>query len=58
MIPFEELGSEAEEGYFSDGLTKDINGFLSQFTNLFVFAPGSVSAYRQNAECETIPELV
>lgn len=56
VIPFEELGSGAKEGYFSDGLTKDINAHLSKFTNLFVLAPSSVSGFRDNAECERIRE--
>ena len=53
VIPFEELGSDAEEAYFSDGLTKDINAHLSKFTNLFVFAPSSVAGFR-NSDCEEI----
>lgn len=54
VIPFEELGGKAEDVYFSDGLTKDINAHLSKFTNLFVFAPGSVNGYRGNADCREI----
>jgi TolB-like protein len=54
VIPFEELDKKPEEAYFSDGLTKDINAYLSRFTNLFVFAPGAVSGYRGNAACEKI----
>lgn len=54
VIPFEELSSDASDAYFSDGLTKDINAHLSKFTNLFVFAPSSVSGYRDNADCERI----
>ena len=53
IIPFEELGSDAEDAYFSDGLTKDINAHLSKFTNLFVFAPSSVAGFR-DADCEEI----
>ena len=52
VIPFEELG--AGDAYFSDGLTKDINAYLSRFTNLFVIAPGSVSGIRGDASCAGI----
>jgi len=54
VIPFEELGSNAEEAYFSDGLTKDVNAYLSKFTSLFVFAPGSVAPFRGKVDCEEI----
>jgi class 3 adenylate cyclase/TolB-like protein len=54
VIPFEELDKKSGGAYFSDGLTKDINTYLSRFTNLVVFAPGAVSEYRQNATCEKI----
>ena len=54
VIPFEELTEGSESAYFSDGLTKDINAYLSKFTNLFVIAPSSVSEYRDNANCEKI----
>jgi len=54
IIPFEELGSDVQEAYFSDGLTKDINTYLSKFTNLFVFAPGSVAPFRGKVDCEKI----
>jgi len=53
VIPFENLGSDAEGAYFSDGLTKDINAYLSRFTNLFILAPSSVAGSR-NADCEEI----
>ncbi len=54
VIPFEELSENSESAYFSDGLTKDINAYLSKFTNLFVIAPSSVSGYRDDANCEKI----
>lgn len=54
VVPFEQLSDEASDAYFSDGLTKDINAHLSKFTNLFVFAPGSVSGFRGDADCEQI----
>lgn len=54
VIPFDELTADPDGAYFSDGLTKDINAYLSKFTNLFVFAPSSVSGYRDKHDCKTI----
>ncbi|MGF1610948.1 MAG: adenylate/guanylate cyclase domain-containing protein [Kiloniellales bacterium] len=54
VIPFEDFGAAPEEVYFSVGLTKDINAYLSKFSNLFVIAPSSVSEFRNNADCEQI----
>lgn len=54
VIPFENLTSNPDDGYFSDGLTKDINAQLSKFSNLLVFAPSSVSSFRNNPDCKTI----
>lgn len=57
VLPFEELGSGASDGYFSAGLTKDINAYLAKFTNLFVFAPSSV-ANLSGADCNEIREVL
>ena len=54
VIPFEEFNSSGAEGYLSDGLTKDINSYLSRFTNLFVFAPSAVREFRNNVDCATV----
>ncbi len=54
VIPFEGLGVSAENAYFADGLTKDINAYLSKFSNLFVFAPSAVSSCRDNVDCKKI----
>lgn len=54
VIPFEDVGNNPEDAYFSDGLTKDINAQLAKFSNLFVIAPGSTAAFRDNADCRTI----
>jgi TolB-like protein len=54
VIPFEDLSASHEDAYFSSGLTKDINAYLSKFSNLFVIAPSSVSGFRDNANCEEI----
>ena len=54
VIPFEDLAHKPEQAYFSAGLTKDINAYLSRFTNLIVFAPGAVSDYRGDTPCKQI----
>ncbi|KAA3627441.1 MAG: hypothetical protein DWQ08_07785, partial [Proteobacteria bacterium] len=54
VLPFRDLGGDADEAYFSEGLTKDINAYLSNFTNLFVFAPNAVSGLGPNSGCEAI----
>ncbi len=54
VIPFEDLTGNPDDAYFSDGLTKDINAQLAKFSNLFVFAPSSVSGFRNNPDCKTI----
>ncbi len=54
VIPFKNLSDDPDDAYFSDGLTKDINAYLSKFTNLFVLAPASVTAFRDNADCAQI----
>ncbi|MDJ0896681.1 MAG: adenylate/guanylate cyclase domain-containing protein [Alphaproteobacteria bacterium] len=54
VIPFEYLGARPEESYFSDGLTKDINAYLSKFSNLFVIAPSSAGKFRDDPDCAKI----
>ena len=54
VIPFENLSASPDDIYFSNGLTKDINAYLSKFSNLFVIAPSSVSGFRDDADCEKI----
>ncbi|HUS97809.1 MAG TPA: tetratricopeptide repeat protein [Hyphomicrobiaceae bacterium] len=54
LIPFTNLGSNPEDAFFSEGLTRDINAYLSKFSNLFVIAPAAGSVYRDNANCELI----
>ena len=34
IIPFKNLGGSPDDAFFSDGLTKDINAYLSKFSNL------------------------
>ena len=54
VIPFENLGGDHDDAFFSDGLTRDINAHLSKFSNLFVMAPDAGVRYRDNADCEQI----
>ena len=54
VIPFEDLGAAPEDAYFSDGLTKDINAYLSKFSNLFVIAPSSTGKFRDDPECDKL----
>jgi adenylate cyclase len=54
VIPFENLSASPDDTYFSNGLTKDINAYLSKFSNLFVIAPSSVSGFQDDADCEQI----
>jgi class 3 adenylate cyclase/TolB-like protein len=54
VIPFENLSSNQEDVYFSDGLTKDINAHLSKFSNLFVIAPSSVRGFGKAPKCDEI----
>jgi len=54
LIPFNNIGSNPDDAFFSEGLSRDINAHLSKFSNLFVIAPSSVSSFRGNADCETI----
>jgi TolB-like protein len=54
LIPFKNLGSDPEDAYFSDGLTRDINAYLSKFSNLFVIAPAAGNEFREAADCAAI----
>jgi class 3 adenylate cyclase/TolB-like protein len=54
VLPFKNIGADQANEYFSEGLTKDINGQLSKFTNLFVIAPSAVKEYQSNGECSAI----
>jgi len=54
VIPFENLSSDPEDVYFSEGLTRDISFQLSRFSNLFVIASSSLDDFRDSAECAEI----
>lgn len=53
VLPFEEIGVPADQAFFADGLSRDINAFLSKFSNLFVLSPSSTRQYAE-ADCPTI----
>jgi TolB-like protein len=46
VLPFENLSGDAEQEYFSDGVTEDIITELSRFRELFVIARNSSFQYR------------
>ena len=46
VLPFENLGGQPEETYFSDGITEDIITGLARFRSLFVIARNSSFAFR------------
>lgn len=53
VLPFEEVGADMDEAFFADGLSRDINAYLTKFSNLFVFSPSSTREYSE-ADCVTI----
>ncbi len=46
VLPFDNLSGDAEQEYFSDGITEDIITGLSRFRSLFVIARNSTFAYK------------
>ena len=46
VLPFDNLSSQPEETYFSDGITEDIITGLARFRSLFVIARNSSFAFR------------
>jgi adenylate cyclase len=46
VLPFANLSGEAEQEYFSDGLTEDLITDLSKISGLFVIARNSTFAYK------------
>ena len=49
VLPFENIGNDPEQVYFSDGLTRELIGGLSKFSALFVIAANSSFRYRASA---------
>ena len=54
VIPFKNLSSDADDAYFSEGLTQDIRTQLSKFSNLFLIASNSLAEYRDGSNCAAI----
>ena len=46
VLPFQNMSGDAEQEYFSDGITEDTITELSRFTSLFVIARSSSFAYK------------
>jgi adenylate cyclase len=46
VMPFENIGGEAEQEFFADGITEDVITELSRFPDLFVIARNSTFAYK------------
>ena len=46
VLPFSNLSQDAEQEYFSDGITNDLITDLSKFTELLVIASNSVFTYK------------
>ncbi|WP_316652989.1 adenylate/guanylate cyclase domain-containing protein [Ovoidimarina sediminis] len=53
VLPFDESGTTDEEAFFADGLSRDINAYLSKFSNLFVLSPNSTRQFA-DADCPKI----
>jgi len=49
VLPFENLSSDPEQGYFADGLVDDLTTALSRFRALFVVARNSSFTYKGKA---------
>jgi len=49
VLPFDNLSGDAEQAYFSDGITDDIITDLSKISGLFVIARNSTFAYKGRA---------
>lgn len=54
IVQFKNLSANAEDVFFSAGLTEDINSHLARFSNLFVIAPSSMRGFAENVSCEMI----
>jgi adenylate cyclase len=49
VLPFENMSSDPEQGYFSDGISEDITTELSKISGLFVIARNSAFTYKGKA---------
>lgn len=55
VLPFDNLGDDADQVYFSDGLTEDLTTNLSLYDELFVISRNSAFRYRNS---DTSPQIV
>jgi adenylate cyclase len=55
VLPFTNMGSDPEQGYFSDGLTEDIITDLARFRDLHVLARNTTFQYKGQAV--NVPEV-
>jgi TolB-like protein len=49
VLPFQNLGGDAEQEYFADGMTEDITTLLARTRDFLVIARGSTMAYKAKA---------
>ena len=49
VLPFQNMSGDAEQEYFTDGITEDITAALSRIPSLFVIARNSSFAYKGKA---------
>ena len=49
VLPFDNMSGDAEQAYFTDGITEDIITELSRFHSLFVIARNSTFSYKGKA---------
>ncbi|MGY8679371.1 adenylate/guanylate cyclase domain-containing protein [Bradyrhizobium sp. UFLA05-153] len=49
VLPFDNMSSDPEQGYFADGITEDVITTLSYISSLFVIARNSSFAYKGKA---------
>ena len=59
VLPFNNLGSDPEQDYFSDGMTEDIITGLSRYKTLFVIARNSSFRFKgESSDIKTIGETL
>ena len=55
VLPFENMSGDAEQTYFTDGITEDLITSLSKIDGLFVIARNSTFAYKE--QCKPVDEI-
>lgn len=57
VLPFDNLSSDAEQGYFADGMTDDLITELSKLSGIFVIGRNSTFAYKgKSAKVQQVAE--